>query len=215
MAEDQKLRINRCAAAEAAWQPDEPGGRHLQTGRLTASGQAHHSRPRRRHQLRLRPVHQEPGRVETDPGQPGSDRAPVPGRLSRGGGDQPVRRRPRPVRHATRSTRSTTRCTRLARRRAGASTRCSSARMRSDADCECRKPKSGHDRRDRPALRRQSEGRAVGGRLAARPGSRGGRRRAPILVLTGKGLQTQADGPLPLGTRTAADLARGGHPRRG
>ncbi|MGH8619216.1 MAG: D-glycero-beta-D-manno-heptose 1,7-bisphosphate 7-phosphatase [Burkholderiales bacterium] len=76
-----------------------------------------------------------------------------------------------------------------------------------EADCTCRKPKPGlfvdiahrfgADLKGVPSigdsLRDLQAGAAVGA--------------APILVLTGKGRQTLADGSLPPGTRTAADLA--------
>jgi hypothetical protein len=52
--------------------------------------EARHSRPRRRHQLRLEAVHQVAGRMATHPGQPRGHRQAQPGRLPRGGGDQPV-----------------------------------------------------------------------------------------------------------------------------
>ena len=76
-----------------------------------------------------------------------------------------------------------------------------------DSDCACRKPKPGlfndiahrfgTDLKGVPSVgdsRRDLEAAVAVGA-------------APLLVLTGKGRQTQADGGLPAGTRVAADLA--------
>jgi D-glycero-D-manno-heptose 1,7-bisphosphate phosphatase len=76
-----------------------------------------------------------------------------------------------------------------------------------DADCECRKPKPGMFQRIAAVYNTNLKGvPAIGDSLrdlqaAARAGA------SPILVLTGKGEKTQADGDLPYATLTFTDLA--------
>ncbi|WP_201262329.1 D-glycero-beta-D-manno-heptose 1,7-bisphosphate 7-phosphatase [Azospira sp. I13] len=76
-----------------------------------------------------------------------------------------------------------------------------------DVDCECRKPKPGMFQRIAAVYNTNLKGvPAIGDSLrdlqaAARAGA------SPILVLTGKGEKTQADGDLPYATQTFTDLA--------
>jgi len=77
-----------------------------------------------------------------------------------------------------------------------------------DAGCECRKPKAGMFRRISETLNVNLAGvPAIGDSLrdleaCALMGCQ------PMLVLTGKGTKTKADGDLPLGTLEFADLAK-------
>ncbi|MDP3537453.1 MAG: D-glycero-beta-D-manno-heptose 1,7-bisphosphate 7-phosphatase [Azonexus sp.] len=77
-----------------------------------------------------------------------------------------------------------------------------------DSACECRKPKPGMFKRISQTLNIDLNGvPAIGDSLRdLQAGAAFGCK--PILVLTGKGMKTQAEGNLPEGTREFADLAR-------
>lgn len=76
-----------------------------------------------------------------------------------------------------------------------------------EADCRCRKPKTGLFEDIARRFNTDLTGVPVIGDTRRDIDAAAAMGAAPILVLTGKGEQTQADGALPRGTRVYADLA--------
>ena len=116
MAEEPLTRANRPRAAGPARRPDEPGGGHLAPVGLiavTPRRTAPRASPRKEPVMKLIVLDRD-GVINVDRGstssRPRSGSVPIPGALEAiarlkpvglagGGGDQPVRHRPRPVRH--------------------------------------------------------------------------------------------------------------------
>jgi D-glycero-D-manno-heptose 1,7-bisphosphate phosphatase len=102
---------------------------------------------------------------------------------------------------------STTRCTAPCRQAGGRIDAIFYCPHPIEADCNCRKPRTGMFERIAGCFNVDLAGYAVGRRFAARPAGRRGVGARPLLVLTGKGTQTQAEGGLPEGTQVFPDLA--------